>query len=140
MSCLARARVDWLVRLLALPAIIVQAASLPDLPYDYAALEPVISARIMQLHHGKHHQAYVTNLNTLLSKAHDAEAKGDHAALEALQPGLRFNGGGHLNHTSFWNSLAPKNAAGGVIPSMHQMHEQRVVASIASMAAFVGRG
>jgi superoxide dismutase, Fe-Mn family len=81
--------------------------TLPELPYDFNALEPVISAEIMQLHYSKHHQAYVTNLNVALEKYADAEAKGDVAAMIALQPALRFNGGGHINHALFWSMLAP---------------------------------
>lgn len=68
--------------------------TLPDLPYDYGALSPVIIPEIMELHHKKHHQAYVTNLNVALEKYADAEAKGDVAAMINLQPALKFNGGG----------------------------------------------
>ncbi|XP_054163626.1 superoxide dismutase [Mn], mitochondrial-like [Oppia nitens] len=82
--------------------------TLPDLPYDYNALEPVISAEIMQLHHQKHHQTYVNNLNVAEEKLHEAIAKNDISAQIALEPVLRFNGGGHINHTIFWNNLSPK--------------------------------
>jgi superoxide dismutase, Fe-Mn family len=85
--------------------------TLPDLPYDFNALEPVISAEIMQLHYTKHHQAYVTNLNAALEKYADAEAKGDVAAMIALQPAIRFNGGGHVNHALFWSMLTPAGKA-----------------------------
>jgi Fe-Mn family superoxide dismutase len=85
---------------------------LPDLPYDFNALEPVISAEIMQLHYSKHHQAYVTNLNTALERYREAEAKGDIAAMVALQPAIRFNGGGHVNHAIFWSNLAPAGTGG----------------------------
>ena len=67
---------------------------LPALPYDYNALEPVISAEIMELHHKKHHNAYITNYNAAMEKYLEAEGKGDIAAMIALQPALRFNGGG----------------------------------------------
>ncbi|KAJ3287618.1 Superoxide dismutase [Mn], mitochondrial [Borealophlyctis nickersoniae] len=90
--------------------------TLPDLPYDYNALEPFISAEIMQLHHSKHHQAYVTGLNTAEEKLHDAEAKGDVAAQISLQPMLKFNGGGHINHSIFWKNLAPQKLGGGEPP------------------------
>lgn len=81
--------------------------SLPDLPYDYGALAPHISAEIMQLHHSKHHAAYVNNLNATEEKYHEALAKGDVTTQVALQPALRFNGGGHINHSIFWTNLSP---------------------------------
>ncbi|MBS0621136.1 MAG: superoxide dismutase [Verrucomicrobia bacterium] len=87
---------------------------LPELPYDFSALEPVISAEIMQLHYQKHHQAYVTNLNAALEKYRDAEAKGDVAAMIALSPAIRFNGGGHVNHSIFWSNLAPEGKGGAL--------------------------
>jgi Fe-Mn family superoxide dismutase len=89
---------------------------LPDLPYDFSALEPVIAAEIMQLHYSKHHQTYVTNLNAALEKLKEAEAKKDVAAQIALQPAIRFNGGGHVNHSIFWTNLAPVGKGGGELP------------------------
>lgn len=89
---------------------------LPKLPYALEALEPVINAEIMNLHYNKHHNAYVTNLNAALEKFEEAEKKGDIDAQIALQPQIRFNGGGHINHSIFWNNLAPKNAGGGEPP------------------------
>ncbi len=77
---------------------------LPELPYAYEALEPVISAEIMKLHHSKHHQAYVNNLNAAL----EAYAKADLEGQIALEPAIRFNGGGHINHSIFWTNLCPK--------------------------------
>ncbi|XP_003971923.1 superoxide dismutase [Mn], mitochondrial isoform X2 [Takifugu rubripes] len=81
--------------------------TLPDLTYDYGALEPHISAEIMQLHHSKHHATYVNNLNVTEEKYQEALAKRDVTAQVALQPALRFNGGGHINHTIFWTNLSP---------------------------------
>src|ERR1043165_8369542 len=89
---------------------------LPELPYDFSALEPVISAEIMQLHYSKHHQGYVTNLNTALEKYRDAEAKGDIAAMIGLQQAIKFNGGGHVNNWIFWTNLAPVGKGGGEPP------------------------
>ena len=86
---------------------------LPELPYDFGALEPVISGQIMELHYTKHHQAYVNNLNAALEKYAEAEKKGDVAAMIALQPAIRFNGGGHVNHSIFWTNLAPKGGEPG---------------------------
>ncbi|MBS0603822.1 MAG: superoxide dismutase [Verrucomicrobia bacterium] len=89
---------------------------LPDLPYDFSALEPVITAEIMQLHYSKHHNAYVTNLNAALEKYQEAESRGDVAAMIALQSAIKFNGGGHVNHSIFWTNLAPVGKGGGEAP------------------------
>ena len=87
-------------------------AKLPDLDYDFSALEPVICAEIMEIHHQKHHNTYVTNFNVAQEKYAEAEAKGDHATMIAMQPAIKFNGGGHVNHTLFWKCLtAPKDYA-----------------------------
>ena len=81
--------------------------TLPELPYDYAALEPSISATIMELHHSKHHQAYVTGANTALAQLADARDKGDFAWVNKLEKDLAFNLGGHINHSIFWTNLSP---------------------------------
>lgn len=81
--------------------------TLPDLPYDYNALEPVISAEIMQLHHSKHHQTYINNLNAAEEKLHEAKEKGDVSTIIGLAGALKFNGGGHINHSIFWSNLCP---------------------------------
>ena len=81
--------------------------SLPDLPYDYSSLEPVISAEIMQLHHSKHHATYVNNLNIAEEKLADAVANNDVSTVIGLHGALKFNGGGHLNHSIFWQNLCP---------------------------------
>lgn len=90
---------------------------LPSLPYDHADLEPVISSEIMQLHHQKHHNAYVTNLNKALEQYEEAEKKQDVAKMIGLQSAIKFNGGGHVNHSIFWTNLAPKGQGGGGEPS-----------------------
>jgi Fe-Mn family superoxide dismutase len=87
--------------------------TLPDLPYDFNALEPVISAEIMELHYSKHHKAYVTNLNAALEKYLEAEKKNDIAQMISLQSAIKFNGGGHVNHSIFWTILAPQNKCSG---------------------------
>ena len=94
------------------------AHELPKLPYDFAALEPHIDAQTMQIHHGKHHQAYVTNLNTALEKYPDLQNKsvdelcrGINAIPEDIRTAVRNNGGGHWNHSQFWKTMAP-NAGG----------------------------
>lgn len=83
------------------------AYSLPELPYDFAALEPHISGKIMQLHHGKHHQAYVTGANTALDQLAEARDSGNLAPVNKLEKDLAFNVGGHVNHTIFWNNMSP---------------------------------
>jgi Fe-Mn family superoxide dismutase len=89
---------------------------LPKMPYDFGALEPVISGQIMELHYTKHHQAYVNNLNAALEKYHEAESKNDIGAMIALQSAIKFNGGGHVNHSIFWTNLAPPANGGGELP------------------------
>ena len=81
--------------------------TLPDLDYDYSALEPYISAEIMQLHHDKHHKAYVDGANTALDKLAEARDKGEFGAISKLEKDLAFNLGGHTNHSVFWKNLAP---------------------------------
>jgi len=80
--------------------------SLPDLKYDYEALEPAVSAETMTIHHTKHHNTYVTNLNVTLAKLDSAlSSENNTSTLISLQGALRFNGGGHLNHSLFWDNL-----------------------------------
>lgn len=114
----------------------VAAYKLPDLPYGYSALEPVISGQIMELHHSKHHAAYVTNLNKALEQYAEAEQKQDLQTMISLQSAINFNGGGectshhtelpsmppaanshygaagHINHDIFWTNLAPEKVRG----------------------------
>ena len=80
---------------------------LPDLSYDYGALEPHISGRIMELHHSKHHAAYVAGINTALEQLEEARAKNEFGNINKLQKDLAFHLGGHVNHSIFWNNLAP---------------------------------
>jgi Fe-Mn family superoxide dismutase len=84
--------------------------SLPELAYDYAALEPHISARIMELHHSKHHAAYVAGANAALEQMEEARANNSFGAINKLEKDLAFHLGGHINHSIFWTNLAP-NAA-----------------------------
>ena len=85
--------------------------TLPELPYDYAALEPHISGRIMELHHDRHHAAYVAGANTALERLAAARDADDFAAVNLWEKNLAFNLGGHINHSIFWKNLAP--GAGG---------------------------
>ncbi|XP_015575765.1 superoxide dismutase [Mn], mitochondrial [Ricinus communis] len=90
--------------------------TLPDLPYAYDALEPFISGEIMFLHHQKHHLAYVTNYNKSLELLNQAIANGDSSSVVKLQSSIKFNGGGHINHSIFWKNLAPVSEGGGIPP------------------------
>lgn len=81
--------------------------SLPELAYDYSALEPAISGTIMELHHSKHHQAYVTGANTALEQMAEARESGNLGAINKLQKDLAFNLGGHVNHSIFWTNMSP---------------------------------
>ena len=81
--------------------------TLPELPYDYAALEPWISGQIMELHHDKHHANYVAGANTTLEKMAEAREAGDFGTVNQLQKNLAFNLGGHVNHSVFWKNLSP---------------------------------
>ncbi|WFD28874.1 superoxide dismutase [Malassezia nana] len=87
--------------------------SLPPLPYEYNALEPFISADIMQVHHGKHHQTYVNNLNASTKAYNDAVQAQDVRKQMELLTAVKFNGGGHINHALFWKSMAPVSQGGG---------------------------
>jgi Fe-Mn family superoxide dismutase len=80
---------------------------LPDLNYDYGALEPHISAQIMELHHDKHHAAYVKGANTALEKLSDARDSDDFGAINKLQKDLAFNLSGHVLHSLFGQNLSP---------------------------------
>jgi Fe-Mn family superoxide dismutase len=94
------------------------AFTLPPLPYDFAALEPHIDAKTMEIHHGKHHQTYVNNLNAALEKAPELAKKSLDELMrsintlpEAVRTPIRNNGGGHWNHSMFWEIMSAK--AGG---------------------------
>jgi Fe-Mn family superoxide dismutase len=88
--------------------------TLPALPYDPAALEPHIDKQTMEIHHGKHHNTYVTNLNAAIEKHPELASKSSTELIEKLgsipediRTAVRNNGGGHVNHTMFWNLMAP---------------------------------
>jgi Fe-Mn family superoxide dismutase len=91
-------------------------ATLPDLSYDYGALEPYISGKIMELHHSKHHQTYVNGFNSAVEAVEAAQSKGDAKAVAAQAPLINFHGGGHVNHSLFWENLAPNGKGGGGEP------------------------
>ena len=81
---------------------------LPDLPYEYAALEPHISARIMELHHDKHHRTYVDGANKALEQLEEARSGGDFSTIAAIEKALAFNVSGHVLHSLFWHNMSPE--------------------------------
>ena len=100
---------------LALAAPLARAFELPPLPYAHNALAPVVDEQTMQIHHGKHHKAYVDNLNAAVAKepALQGESLEDLlAGISRLPPAVRNNGGGHWNHTFFWASMKPSGQGG----------------------------
>jgi Fe-Mn family superoxide dismutase len=97
-------------------------ATLPALPYAYDALEPAISGKIMEIHHTKHHQTYVNSYNTFTAKLAEISQKSDPTPQDlaeqmSIVPMLKFHGGGHVNHSLFWENLAPKGQGGGDPPT-----------------------
>ena len=81
--------------------------TLPDLPYDYAALEPHYSAKMLELHHDKHHAAYVKGLNDTMDQLAEARDKGDFSSIVGLEKSHAFNLSGHVLHSLFWTNLSP---------------------------------
>jgi len=81
--------------------------TLPELSYDYGALAPAISGQIMELHHSKHHQTYVTGANTAIQQMAEARDSGNLATINKLEKDLAFNLGGHVNHSVFWTNMSP---------------------------------
>ncbi len=91
---------------------------LPPLPYDKAALEPYIDAQTMEIHHGRHHKAYVDGLNKALGElAKIREQQGDAALIKHWSREVSFHGSGHVNHTLFWSMMAPPDKGGGGEPT-----------------------
>ena len=81
--------------------------TLPELAYDYGALEPHLSARILELHHDKHHKAYVDGANKVLERLQEARATGDYGSINQLEKNLAFHLSGHILHSLFWKNLTP---------------------------------
>ncbi|RSH86193.1 uncharacterized protein EHS24_004424 [Apiotrichum porosum] len=98
--------------------------TLPDLPYAYEALEPSISKQIMTLHHDKHHATYVAGLNAAEENLAKLQAASDVKGLISLQAALKFNGGGHINHSLFWKNLAPTGSQETQQPSSGKLADQ----------------
>ena len=112
--------------------------TLPKLSYEYNALEPQIDAKTMEIHHSKHHQAYITNLNAALEKYPELQEESLESLIqnvnnvpEDIRGAVRNNGGGHLNHTMFWDFLSPNK---GQKPSEVLM--DAIIASFGSFESF----
>lgn len=116
----------------------ISTAKLPDLPYDFGALQPYISGQIMELHHKKHHQAYVTNFNAAMEQYAQAESKNDIATMIKLQGAIKFNGGGHVNHSIFWTNLCSPKDYEPPSGEVKQLIEARWKSVDAFTAAFNG--
>ena len=114
-------------------------AVLPDLQYDYGDLQPAVSGQIMELHHSKHHQTYVTNFNNAVEDFLAATTAGDVAKAQALHGAIKFNGGGVVNHNLFFENLAPANGQGGVLPAQETALAQDIVANWGSFENFINR-
>ncbi|EWC44233.1 hypothetical protein DRE_01059 [Drechslerella stenobrocha 248] len=113
-STLARASRAASIRSLGSVAAVRTKYTLPDLSYDYGALEPHISGQIMEVHYTKHHQTYVNGINDAQEKFDAASSPAEKVALTSL---IKFHGGGHVNHTLFWENLSPVNKDGGAPPT-----------------------
>lgn len=94
---------------------------LKALPYEMGALEPIISGHLLEFHYGKHHRTYVNNLNNLLDQQAEALNRGDIKQAVGFSHAIQFNGGGHLNHEFFWDSLCPVSQS--AIPTSGPLHD-----------------
>lgn len=120
------------------------AHSLPDLPYAYDALEPIIDARTMEIHHTKHHNTYVTSLNTALEGHDGLAAKSAEdlisdldAVPESISTAVRNHGGGHANHSLFWQIMAPAGERGEPSAELIAAAEAKFGSQDAAREAFV---
>lgn len=107
--------------------------SLPDLDWDYAALEPHILAKINEIHHTKHHQTYVNGYNQAIEQHAEAKAKGEVKKTIELQKAINFHGGGYTNHCLFWKNLAPPSQGGGEPPAADSEFAKKIEAQFGSL-------
>lgn len=107
--------------------------SLPDLDWDFGALEPHISGQINELHYTKHHQTYVTGYNTAVEQFAEAKSKGEVKKTIELQKNINFHGGGYTNHCLFWKNLAPEKQGGGEPPASDSEFAKKIVAQYGSL-------
>lgn len=107
--------------------------SLPDLDWDFGALEPHISGQINELHYTKHHQTYVNGYNTAIEQLAEAKAKGEVKKTIELQQNIRFHGGGYTNHCLFWKNLAPEKQGGGEPPASESEFAKKITEQFGSL-------
>lgn len=120
-----------------LTAAIAFPAKLPELKYAYAALEPVLSAKQLELHHAKHHQTYVNNLNNIFQQLQAATKDADVKKVNQLTSAFKFNLGGHLNHSYYWDNLADPKNGGGVLPGENSLLRKEITKTWGSMENFM---
>jgi Fe-Mn family superoxide dismutase len=106
------------------------------LPYELNGLEPVLSAQLLDYHYNKHHKTYVDNLNTFASEAQEALEKNDVKKHASLCQIIKFNAGGHYNHTFFWESLTPIKLGGGKLPEDTSALHKLIKAQWGSISEF----
>ena len=111
--------------------------ALPDQKYDYSELAPVLSAEILEIHHGKHHQNYVNQYNNLMPQLEEAMAKGDANKVAVLSNGVKFNAGGHINHSIYWENLCSKNKQGGNLPEKDSAMSKKIIANWGGYEQFI---
>lgn len=107
--------------------------SLPDLDWDFGALEPHISGQINELHYTKHHQTYVSGYNLAIEQHAEAKAKGEVKKTVELQKLINFHGGGYINHCLFWKNLAPEKQGGGEPPSAESDFAKKIEKQFGSL-------
>lgn len=110
--------------------------TLPKLNYEYGDLEPVLSKDLVEIHHAKHHQTYITNYNNLLPTLEEAVSKGDTEKIISLGSALKFNGGSHINHSIYWTNLAPIKQGGGQVPDSSSTFRQHLEKTWGSVEKF----
>lgn len=107
--------------------------TLPDLDWDFGALEPHISGKINEIHYTKHHQTYANGYNAALEQFHEAKEKGEVKKTIDLQKLIKFNGGGYINHCLFWKNLAPPSQGGGEAPPADSEFAKKIAKQFGSL-------
>ena len=110
---------------------------LPELKFSYTALEPVLVSEILEVHHKKHHNKYVSNYNDLTDKVLPALSKNRTHEVQKLLPKLHFNAGGHNCHAMYWENLAPSDNGGGVLPDEKSLLTKAIVSTWGSYDNFM---